>query len=192
MKLYWTKMADISEYSISQIWLMWCKNGWCYEFQQWSFWLMWPGKVSQTLLVITETGAKYQSDAGSTKRHPYLSLMASHGVSFVNICEKIDRVITAPHCIWIPPQGHVDGLVQERRNSSALAMELRLSCTNPSMYTIITHFHNNTFPHIITSRPHQNGGHLADNISKSNFMNENQCILMKIPLKFPEVQLTHW
>ena len=30
--------------------------------------------------------------------------------------------------------GHVDdGLVQERRNPSALAMELRLSCTNPPM-----------------------------------------------------------
>ena len=29
---------------------------------------------------------------------------------------------------------HIDGLVQERRNSSALAMELRLSCTNPSIY----------------------------------------------------------
>ena len=28
---------------------------------------------------------------------------------------------------------HIDGLVQERRNSSALAMELRLSCTNPSI-----------------------------------------------------------
>ena len=28
---------------------------------------------------------------------------------------------------------YVDGLVQERRNSSALAMELRLSCTKPSM-----------------------------------------------------------
>ena len=27
---------------------------------------------------------------------------------------------------------HIDGLVQERRNSSALAMELRLSCTYPS------------------------------------------------------------
>ena len=27
----------------------------------------------------------------------------------------------------------IDGLVQERRNSSALAMELRLSCINPSM-----------------------------------------------------------
>ena len=28
---------------------------------------------------------------------------------------------------------YFDGLVQERRNSSALAMELRLSCTNPSI-----------------------------------------------------------
>ena len=28
---------------------------------------------------------------------------------------------------------NVNGLVQERRNSSALAMELRLSCTNPLM-----------------------------------------------------------
>ena len=27
----------------------------------------------------------------------------------------------------------IDGLVQERRNSSALAMELRLSYTNPSI-----------------------------------------------------------
>ena len=26
---------------------------------------------------------------------------------------------------------HINGLVQERCNSSALAMELRLSCTNP-------------------------------------------------------------
>ena len=30
-----------------------------------------------------------------------------------------------------------DGLVQEKRNSSALAMELRLSCTSPSKWTII-------------------------------------------------------
>ena len=29
----------------------------------------------------------------------------------------------------------IDGLVQERRNSSALATELRLSCTNPSIWT---------------------------------------------------------
>ena len=31
------------------------------------------------------------------------------------------------------------GLVQERRNSSALAMELRLSCTKPSYYWAETH-----------------------------------------------------
>ena len=28
---------------------------------------------------------------------------------------------------------HIDGLVRERRNSSALAMELRLSCINQSI-----------------------------------------------------------
>ena len=31
---------------------------------------------------------------------------------------------------------HIDGLVQEKRNSKALAMELRLSCTNPSIYSL--------------------------------------------------------
>ena len=29
---------------------------------------------------------------------------------------------------------HIDGLVQERRNSIVSALELRLSCTNPSIY----------------------------------------------------------
>ena len=29
--------------------------------------------------------------------------------------------------------GYIDGLVQERRQSSALAMELQLCCTNPSI-----------------------------------------------------------
>ena len=33
---------------------------------------------------------------------------------------------------------HIDRLVQERRNFSALAMELRLSWTNPSIYDDIT------------------------------------------------------
>ena len=36
----------------------------------------------------------------------------------------------------IPPL-HVDGLVQERCNSIAYALELRLSYTNPSMYKIL-------------------------------------------------------
>ena len=32
---------------------------------------------------------------------------------------------------------YIDGLVQERRNSSVSAMELHLSCTNPSIYTAL-------------------------------------------------------
>ena len=36
---------------------------------------------------------------------------------------------------WSPTKGKIDGLVQERCNSSVLAMELRLSCTNPSKCT---------------------------------------------------------
>ena len=31
---------------------------------------------------------------------------------------------------------HIDGVVQERRNSSVLAIKLSLSCTNPSIYTL--------------------------------------------------------
>ena len=30
--------------------------------------------------------------------------------------------------------GNIDGLVQDRRNPGVLAMELRLSCTNPSIW----------------------------------------------------------
>ena len=31
---------------------------------------------------------------------------------------------------------HIDGLVQERRNSIAKALELHLSCTNPSTHSV--------------------------------------------------------
>ena len=37
------------------------------------------------------------------------------------------------HLLW---SIHIDGSVQERRNSSVLAMELRLSCIDPSMYCL--------------------------------------------------------
>ena len=43
--------------------------------------------------------AEYQSDAGSRKDTPYLALSSVLWVSLVNVCEKIDYVITAPHCI---------------------------------------------------------------------------------------------
>ena len=34
---------------------------------------------------------------------------------------------------FVSVKSHLDGFVQERRNSSALAMELCLPCTNPSI-----------------------------------------------------------
>ena len=47
-------------------------------------------------LIITDNEAEYQSDAGSTKDTPYI-----YGVPFVNICQKIDRVITALHYVYM-------------------------------------------------------------------------------------------
>ena len=38
----------------------------------------------------------------------------------------------------------IDGLVQERRNSSALAMELRLSCTNPQGWGQLHNINSNS------------------------------------------------
>ena len=74
------------------------------------------------------------------------------------IISRVDKFIHSIHTIWLFPQllpnlqwhpnrkpswhpsgkwrwfpYNTDGLMQKRRNSSALAMELRLSCTNPSI-----------------------------------------------------------
>ena len=64
-----------------------------------------------------------------------------------DVTKEINTIIARP---WEPKQSvtlvhtsfplcihvYINGLVQERRNSSALAMELRLSCTNPSIWYI--------------------------------------------------------
>ena len=49
------------------------------------------------------------------------------GVTKWGMLQKLKRFNLSYHKNNI----HIDGLVQGRRNSSALAMELRLSCTNP-------------------------------------------------------------
>ena len=55
-----------------------------------------------------------------------IRLWAYYGtVSYSLICIKPTRFAEAVH---------VNGLVQERRNSGALAVELHLSCTNPPIY----------------------------------------------------------
>ena len=47
-------------------------------------------------------------------------------------CKSIGPISWNWHCCSLH---YFDGLVQQRRNSSALAMELRLSCTNPSIWS---------------------------------------------------------
>ena len=78
----------------------------------------------------------------------------SDRVSIRSAAENIDCNMTGFHCIKLVTHSseislnydyHIDGLVQERRNSSALAMELRLSCINPSTWSCHNNYWINTF-----------------------------------------------
>ena len=53
---------------------------------------------------------------------------------WVYLCLYLSVKNIAKYAIVYPIHAHIDGLVQERRSSSALAMELHLSCTNPLIY----------------------------------------------------------
>ena len=66
-----------------------------------------------------------------------------------NLWAWCNNILTNSQC---STQAQVDGLVQERRNSSALAMELRLSCTNLSKYPPLTHLCAWTCPTCAVSR----------------------------------------
>ena len=85
---------------------------------------------SVIMLIILEKYVSYSEsylkDVDIQKVVVVLIILIKRGNAYV-VCGK-----TANEC-------HVDGLVQERRNSTALAMKLRLSCTNPSMYGFQLH-----------------------------------------------------
>ena len=56
-----------------------------------------------------------------------------YGMSVWNIILKLSGM-SVPHAgIYMCEKSHIDGLVQERRNSSVLAMELCISCIYPSI-----------------------------------------------------------
>ena len=114
-------------------------------------------------------------------------------------------------------QYDIDGLVQERCNSIANALELHVSCTNPLICPkhfekkkVISwlYFHWSltqgvqlTSQHwfrwhavtwINTLRPRQNGRRLPDDIFKCIFLNEHVWISLKISLKFvPKVPINN-
>ena len=94
--------------------------------------------------------------------------------------------------------------MQERRNSIANALELRLSCTNPSLWchtswstlvqVMACHlFGSKLQPELVRTycqsdlnplRSRQNGRHFADDTLNRIFLNENVIISIKISLKF--------
>ena len=54
------------------------------------------------------------------------------------ILHDVDAVVSRDEFIWTVDdlRSHFNGLVQERRNSSAIALELHLSCINPSIVSL--------------------------------------------------------
>ena len=74
--------------------------------------------------------------------HYFIFYMLFHALNW-HESNQLKQTLTAHFTILLPRMPysnlvlwcHINGLVQERRNASALAMELRLSCTNPSAWT---------------------------------------------------------
>ena len=78
----------------------------------------------------------------------------------------------------------IDGLVQERRNSSALAMELRLSCINPSkwysgclvsqlasgIYTLLWYIKDNILNTGVKTFPFASTNELPEEIAKPGML----------------------
>ena len=59
------------------------------------------GPVQHDIAYITAvTEVEYKSEFGSTKYTPYLALTGDLWGVFCEVFEKIDRLITAPHCIF--------------------------------------------------------------------------------------------
>ena len=87
-------------------------------------------------------------------------------LSYLNHIESCEYIFIAPkskkifsvdsicvesgnHTIWNSSYQHIDGLVQKRRNSSALATELRLSCTNLSPVLLWYLHHGNVYDNFV-------------------------------------------
>ena len=81
---------------------------------------------------LTKKNSQYQH------RLHHIFYFTVHIVSKKWSCHKLHKLISQPYwetCTWRDGLiNKVNGLVQERRNSSALALELHLSCTKPSKW----------------------------------------------------------
>ena len=75
--------------------------------------------------------AEFAEGHNKSKRIPFCQhALLNTGITYLTYSLFTDTL--SPEC------HHIDGSVQERRNPSALAMELRLSCTKPSIWFVAT------------------------------------------------------
>ena len=101
----------------------------------------WRGALVFSLICAGINGWVNNREAGDLRRH-----LAHYGVTVmsrymfaycVSLIHTIIHMIKTmfPRWNFVPTDihSHIDGLVHERRNTSTLATELRLSCTNPSI-----------------------------------------------------------
>ena len=89
-------------------------------------------ETSRPTIRLTIPG--YNPVSGSRNRVLYFSDTRSVLSSKVNNWKDVNTNISSTHYDFAFSRKHINGWVQERRNSSALAMELRLSFTNLSIY----------------------------------------------------------
>ena len=141
----------------------------CGHFIQISFSGFYCKTVNEWILVETlmpkQTGEHFADDSFS--RIFLTEIVCISIKNIIEICAStiwLSKEQATNHCLnhwWPSSLTHIDGLVQERRNSSTLAMVLRLSCTNPSIcviwyglvryhcsYIIHTHTHTHTHTYI--------------------------------------------
>ena len=82
-------------------------------------------------------------------------------VIYVRIKVEKNLNVLFPNLLSLVLIFHIDGLVQERRNSIANALELRLSCPNPSIwnlaYDIYLSTHRGLVKHICVNELYHHG-----------------------------------
>ena len=74
----------------------------CFAIVQWSAVITWSNIVRYYNINNNRNWGRISIRCWTHKRHPYLVLTGELWSSFMNIREKIYRVITAPHCMWSP------------------------------------------------------------------------------------------
>ena len=91
--------------------------------------------LSSTAPIVTTVILAPARPEEITGHHPFILLPLSQAMAAEYKRCSLTYSIAHKICTWFRcGLTYIDRLVQERRNSSALAMELRLSCTNPSIY----------------------------------------------------------